>query len=748
MITRLSRTLAALLAASTGATVLGLAAPALADTPLAVTGIVQQVIAEPAGHGDEGVFGEVGHGDVRHTLVVTPSGTQTVEGLADVPTGTRVRTTLSPGFSATGARAVRSFSVVAAAPAVAAAADYTAKPVVVVPVQWSGHAVDKTGAQVAGVVDAQVDSYWKDASGGRIGFHVSKVTAPLTLPGTFCQNGTVSDTALQQIYAAAGYTPGRTVAHILAYATNDPTCQWAGLATISNNDPGYGGWAVINGTARLDVMGHELGHNLGLGHSNLRWCDSGGVRTTEAATCTVQPYRDPYDIMGIAWGTSGNLSAPQRDQLGLLSPGGITDLTAGQLTLAPLGGTAGVRGARLTDGTARYFLEYRTKTGRDSWIDGSAATSGYAVPGSGVVIHRADTLKPGGGTQLLDGNPIGAKLDRAALRAGEAWTSPSGKVTLTVVSTSATGAVVRLGTAMPGPFSLTGVPAAGKDLVVRTGAVQVTWGASADTGTGIARYEVLVNGAVAGTTAADATSATVTVPAGRSTVTVRAVDGQGVTRTASNSVRYLVDGTAPVATGPRAVFRGGSASSTFPVTTSWTATDAGSGVCGQALTSGTTRSVAAGTTSVADALPAGTTPLTVTVTDCAGNEVTATGSAVADLVQDGAFRYSGTWGVARSSAVQGGTVRSTSKAGSAASATVTSRAVALVASRSAAQGVVRVYVDGKVAATVDLRASQAATRQVVWTYAWSSTGAHTVKVVNVGTTGRPYANVDALLTLR
>jgi hypothetical protein len=742
---RPSRRALALVAVAAGAAVFGTAVPALADTPLGVTGIVQQVIVEPAAHGGHAPEGR----DERLTLVVTPGGAQAVQGLDAMPTGTRVRTTLGPALAATGERPVRSFSVVAAAPAAAAAASYAAKPVVIVPIQWAGHAVDKTGQAVADVVTKQVHPYWQDASGGRIGFAVTKITAPVTLSTTFCENNGVSPAALQQMHAAAGVTLGATGGvHVVGYAKNDGACGWAGLATVSNNDPGAGGWAVINGTARLDVMGHELGHNLGLGHSNLRWCAPGGLRSADAASgCTVEPYRDPYDIMGIAWGTSGNLNVAQRHQLGLLSPGGITDFTGGELTLAPLGGTTGTRAARMTDGTARYFLEYRTKTGRDGWVDGSPATSGYAIPGSGVVVHRADTLRAGGGTQLLDAHPVGASLDRAALRAGESWASPSGQVTLTVVSTSATGAVVRLGSATPGPFSLTGVPAAGQDVVVRTGAAQLSWTASADPGHGIDRYEVLANGAVIATVAPDATSATVTVPAGRNTVTVRAVDTQGGVRTASNSVRYVVDGDAPVVTAPRAVFRKGTAGPEFPVTSTWTATDAGSGVCGQEFVRGTSRAVTPGARAIGDSVTAGTTPLTVAVTDCAGNGTTAHGSATAAAVQDSAFRFTGAWGARSAASAHGGTLRITTKAGATASRSVAARSVALVASRGTAQGAVKVYADGRLVATVDLRASKNLARQVVWTYTWPTAGTHTVKVVNVGTKGRPTVTVDALLTL-
>jgi hypothetical protein len=753
------RVASALIAGSAGAAVLGSALPAQAETPVDTTGTVQQVIVERADGGDG-----------RLTLLVDGQGSShAVDGLGAVPTGTKVRASLGRAFSAAGLRAVRSYSVVAAAPravaprpaapgvAAAASPSYAAQPVVVVPITWpGGPAPDKTGAQVASVVTGDAHSYWQDASDKALGFTVSKVLAPVTLSASFCtSSGGVSPTALKEIYAAAGITQGaENGTHVLAYAKQVSTCQWAGMATVSNNNPGAGGWVVVNGLARLDVIGHELGHNLGLGHSNLRWCAAAnGTRTADAATgCTVKSYEDPYDIMGIAWGTSGNLNAAQRSQLGLLPAGtGIADVTSGQVTLAPLGAASGLRGVRIADGTARYYLEYRPKAGRDSWVDGGSATSWYAVPGSGVVVHRQDSARGGAGTELIDTAPVGTALDRAALRAGEAWTSPSGKVNVTVVSTSAGGAVVRVSGAQPGAFGLTGAPSApsaAQDAILRSGAVTLNWSASADTGTGLARYEVLSDGAVLATTAANVQTATVTVPTGRHTVTVRAVDPQGVSRVSSNSVRYLIDPKAPAVSGLRSLLRGGTAGSTLPVTLSWQASDDTSGVCRQTHAGLASSPPLAGSArSVADAARPGSNRWSLTATDCAGNATTAEGSATAAVIQESSLRYTGSWALLRSGAALGGTFRSAKVAGAKATVTVTGRSFALVASLNAKQGSVRMLIDGKAAGSANLYTKTSAVRQVVWAFTFPTAGRHTVTIVNAGTRGRPSVNVDALLTL-
>ena len=81
-------------------------------------------------------------------------------------------------------------------------------------------------------------------------------------------------------------------------------------------------------------------------------------------------------------------------------------------------------------------------------------------------------------------------------------------------------------------------PAAGGALPA--GKALVRWSGSRDSGSGLARYEVLVDRRVAATVEGDAGYARVTLSAGRHTIAVRAVDGAGnVTSTGSRTVTAL-----------------------------------------------------------------------------------------------------------------------------------------------------------------------------------------------------------------
>ncbi len=72
----------------------------------------------------------------------------------------------------------------------------------------------------------------------------------------------------------------------------------------------------------------------------------------------------------------------------------------------------------------------------------------------------------------------------------------------------------------------------------------------------------------------------------------------------------------------------------------------------------------------------------------------------------------------------------------------------LVTDRCAGCGQYRVYVDGVLRSTVDTGASTTLVRQTTWRMRYAGIGLHTVRVVVVGTPGRPSVRVDALVAIR
>jgi len=113
-----------------------------------------------------------------------------------------------------------------------------------------------------------------------------------------------------------------------------------------------------------------------------------------------------------------------------------------------------------------------------------------------------------------------------------------------------------------------------------------------------------------------------------------------------------------------------------------------------------------------------------------------------------ALRWRGTWRGATSTAYSGGSVRRATSAGARVAYTFTGRAIAFVTTLAPRRGQVRVYLDGSYITTLDLWAPSYSARAVAFSKAWSARGTHTIKLVVVGTAGRPRVDVDAFEVIR
>jgi len=71
-----------------------------------------------------------------------------------------------------------------------------------------------------------------------------------------------------------------------------------------------------------------------------------------------------------------------------------------------------------------------------------------------------------------------------------------------------------------------------------------------------------------------------------------------------------------------------------------------------------------------------------------------------------------------------------------------------VATRTSTHGTARVYLDGHLTATVNLRSAAPIHRRIVFAHAWRGDGVHTIKIVCAGTPGHPAIDIDAFLTVR
>ncbi|GLK16451.1 cell wall-binding repeat-containing protein [Herbiconiux flava] len=333
---------------------------------------------------------------------------------------------------------------------------------------------------------SNLGAFWVQQSGGQV--------ASLGATGGYkriTQNGCDSSAAWSTAASAFGsseqsYWDGSrsTPTHLVVIASK--ACgAGTGYGTVGNG-VGEGGeiWAVVDpGVDENQVMAHEFGHNISLGHSNDVSCYGyPGVLET-SPPCYDAVYGDYYDVMsggfrlvdgsGAALATTEALAAlnvTHRVHLGVLAPGkGLQTVTlpSGQstatvtATLAAASATSGTRGVVVTDPRTggRYYLEYRSGTGT-SVANGRDAQAFYSTvgayypdygPGVRVLRLRLDPYEDFDGTQRFDESSA-ALLDTAAsdserhrfLATGDSLTTDLGGFTVSVKSLTSSSATVSI----------------------------------------------------------------------------------------------------------------------------------------------------------------------------------------------------------------------------------------------------------------------------------------------------------------
>ena len=221
-------------------------------------------------------------------------------------------------------------------------------------------------------------------------------------------------------------------------------------------------------------------------------------------------------------------------------------------------------------------------------------------------------------------------------------------------------------------------------------------------------------------------------------------------------VRYR-DRIRPTTTAPIAKVSGG-VGTTVPVTLTWTGRDVGWGIARyqleRSLDGGAwKRLLSSRTKTLTQALmPGHAYRYRVRAIDQYGNVGAWTygGTFRPTLIADGAaaVRYGGSWQVAADPSATGGALHESDAAGAWARLTFTGRAFAWIAERGPGHGRARVYVDGALLTTVDLTATADSPLGLVVRKAWTTAGQHVVKIVVVGTPGRPTVDVDGFVVLR
>ncbi|MGH9194434.1 MAG: NEW3 domain-containing protein, partial [Acidimicrobiia bacterium] len=280
-----------------------------------------------------------------------------------------------------------------------------------------------------------VNDYYREASFGQT-WLTGDVYGWFTLPfGSTCNTidiGNAADEAAET--AGIDLSPYGRFIYIVKGSVG---CTWAGVSTFGP----YPSKAWINGSLDSKITAHELGHGLGLAHSNFLDCGD----TVLGPGC-ITAEDDKFDSMSSS-PPIGHFNAFQKERLGWFLPGDVVTVTAdGTYTLQPYELSGGVSPKALkvlkntdpTTGSATwYYLEFRQALGFDAFIAGNNNVL------NGVLVHTGED-SDAYSSLLLDMTPnsqllTGWDREDPALEVGASFTDPDTGVTLTTLSATETG---------------------------------------------------------------------------------------------------------------------------------------------------------------------------------------------------------------------------------------------------------------------------------------------------------------------
>lgn len=195
------------------------------------------------------------------------------------------------------------------------------------------------------------------------------------------------------------------------------------------------GWALIagseswiNGSATPYIMGHELGHNLGVHHASTLSCGAKAIDTY--ANCSQSEYGNTYDIMGFGY---KQFNAPHKVAVGWMPESKVQTITTnGSYTITPteISSTTLPQALRIRKNNTNeyYYVQYRQPLGFDSGL----INSPHVIKGATIEVWNGNQFNK---TKLLFlGPPTASFYYEEALPDGGVFIDPLNNIEIRQLS--------------------------------------------------------------------------------------------------------------------------------------------------------------------------------------------------------------------------------------------------------------------------------------------------------------------------
>ncbi len=456
----------------------------------------------------------------------------------------------------------------------------------------------------------------------------------------------------------------------LVILTPNAGCVWTGRALMGNINNG-GGVLTLNNTADPFIIVHELGHALGLGHSNFLRCDSGKNDGPWGTDCKAVEYGGTVDVMGNV-DVDAPLSTYNQWQLGYLDEKDIyQSWLSEKVELSATDVIGGTRAIFIRDGKATYWVEYRRASFATNYKAGLVIFRTDPPPTAAIVSPNPEdsaASEPGSGVTtdywMLNWDNYTYVRSKAngsmTLPQGNVATTFSGNVSI-VASPSASANKVTVSITRKADTTPPPAPELIDPAQWRYPEVSIIKSGYDDGETAIAGFEVDVDGKVSAVESAEVSNFTPTylnpfaplktvylknLPEGDYSIAVRAIDVWGNKSPWSKSVKAYVDRGNPVITSDFKV----SSINSKETTVTWSGVrDEGIGLCSIILHNpeGFVLARSAAKSSPSFVVPTGASfSAKAQVFDCLGNGMAGDVSLSSSFIEAAKSKRTGKWSAA------------------------------------------------------------------------------------------------------